>query len=245
MMFLAKGVDMPQNIGNFLTYRARRDSALEAVYEPASDTRLSYKELNERSNQVAHSLVGSGVSHGDRVGLLLMNGKEFIESFFAVAKIGGVNVPLNWRLVADELEFILHDAGVTVLLFSEDFSEVVTELQSRGDKTDISTFIQVDGETIEGAIDYNDWMSSSSTAEPEASGGDDDLVFIMYTSGTTGLPKGVMHSHNTVLWANITNATTADMQHFDRFLNALPLFHVGALTPVSYTHLTLPTILLV
>ena len=113
-MFLAKGVDMPQNIGNFLTYRARRDSALEAVYEPASDTRLSYKELNERSNQVAHSLVGSGVSHGDRVGLLLMNGKEFIESFFAVAKIGGVNVPLNWRLVADELEFILHDAGVTV-----------------------------------------------------------------------------------------------------------------------------------
>jgi|TARA_Y100000817_G_scaffold140879_1_gene110418 acyl-CoA synthetase (AMP-forming)/AMP-acid ligase II len=232
MMFLAKGVDMPQNIGNFLTYRARRDSALEAVYEPASDTRLSYKELNERSNQVAHSLVGSGVSHGDRVGLLLMNGKEFIESFFAVAKIGGVNVPLNWRLVADELEFILHDAGVTVLLFSEDFSEVVTELQSRGDKTDISTFIQVDGETIEGAIDYSDWMSSSSTAEPEASGGDDDLVFIMYTSGTTGLPKGVMHSHNTVLWANITNSTTADMQHFDRFLNALPLFHVGALTPV-------------
>ena len=172
---------MSQNIGNFLTYRARRDSALEAIYEPASDTRLSYRELNDRSNQVAHALVDLGVSHGDRVGLLLMNGKEFIESFFAVAKIGGVNVPLNWRLVADELEFILHDAGVTVLLFG-DFSEVVAELQNRGDKTDISTFIQVDGETIEGAIDYNDWMSSSSTAEPMNRMGDDDLVFIIYTS---------------------------------------------------------------
>ena len=80
MMFLAKGADMSQNIGNFLTYRARRDSALEAIYEPASDTRLSYRELNDRSNQVAHALVDLGVSHGDRVGLLLMNGKEFIES---------------------------------------------------------------------------------------------------------------------------------------------------------------------
>ena len=80
---------MPQNIGNFLTNRARRDSGLEAIYEPATNTRLTYRELNDISNQVANSLIGSGVSHGDRVGLLLMNGKEFIESFFAVAKIGG------------------------------------------------------------------------------------------------------------------------------------------------------------
>ncbi len=223
---------MPQNIGQFLTNRARRDTYLEAIYEHATGRRFSYKELNDRSNQVAHSLRSIGVSLGDRVGLLLMNGTEFIETFFAVAKIGGVNVPLNWRLVADELEFILNDAGVTVLLFSEEFSEVATELRNRGDKTHITSWVQVEGEPIDGAIDYEDWMSSSPVHEPEPEGGDDDLAFIMYTSGTTGLPKGVMHSHDTVLWANITNATTADMQHYDRFLNALPLFHVGALTPV-------------
>ena len=223
---------MPQNIGEFLTNRARRDSNLEAIYEHASGRRFSYTELNGRSNQVAHALRSIDVTHGDRVGLLLMNGTEFIETFFAVAKIGAVNVPLNWRLVADELEFILDDAGVTVLLFSQEFSEVVAELRSRGDKTQISSWIQVDGEPIDGAVGYEDWMSSASSDEPELEGGDDDLAFIMYTSGTTGLPKGVMHSHDTVLWANITNATTADMQHYDRFLNALPLFHVGALTPV-------------
>ena len=98
---------MTQNIGQFLTNRARRDTNLEAIYEPATGDRLSYRELNERSNQVAHSLKDLGVTKGDRVGLLLMNGKEFVETFFAVAKIGAVNVPLNWRLVADELEFIL------------------------------------------------------------------------------------------------------------------------------------------
>ena len=223
---------MPQNIGEFLTNRARRDSNLEAIYEHASGRRFSYTELNGRSNQVAHALRSIDVAHGDRVGLLLMNGTEFIETFFAVAKIGAVNVPLNWRLVADELEFILDDAGVTVLLFSQEFSEVVAELRSRGDKTQISSWIQVDGEPIDGAVGYEDWMSSASSDEPQLEGGDDDLAFIMYTSGTTGLPKGVMHSHDTVLWANITNATTADMQHYDRFLNALPLFHVGALTPV-------------
>ena len=126
---------MPQNIGEFLTNRARRDSNLEAIYEHASGRRFSYTELNGRSNQVAHALRSIDVAHGDRVGLLLMNGTEFIETFFAVAKIGAVNVPLNWRLVADELEFILDDAGVTVLLFSQEFSEVVAELRSRGDKT--------------------------------------------------------------------------------------------------------------
>ena len=223
---------MPQNIGQFLTNRARRDTHLEAIYEHATSRRFSYDELNNRSNQVAHALRSLDVSHGDRVGLLLMNGTEFVETFFAVAKIGAVNVPLNWRLVADELEFILDDAGVTVLLFSQEFTEVVAELQSRGNKTQISSWIQVEGEPISGAISYEDWMSSSPVDEPDPEGGDDDLAFIMYTSGTTGLPKGVMHSHDTVLWANITNATTADMQHYDRFLNALPLFHVGALTPI-------------
>jgi acyl-CoA synthetase (AMP-forming)/AMP-acid ligase II len=223
---------MSQNIGQLLTRRAYRDPNVEAIYEPANGRRFTFTELNGRSNQVANALTDSGVAKGDRVGLLLMNGAEFVETFFAVGKIGAVNVPLNWRLVPDELEFILSDAGATVLLFSEEFAEAAAELRNRGDATNITTWIQVGGDPADGVIDYDDWLASGSATEPEATGSGDDLVFIMYTSGTTGLPKGVMHSHDTVLWANLTIAATSDFRHGDVFLNSLPLFHVGALSPV-------------
>jgi acyl-CoA synthetase (AMP-forming)/AMP-acid ligase II len=221
-----------QNVGQLLTKRAYRDPDVEAIFEPSSDRRFSFRELNSRSNQVANALTGSGVSLGDRVGLLLMNGVEFVESFFAAGKIGAVNVPLNWRLVADELEFILHDAGATVLIYGSDFAEIAAELRSRGDKTAISTWIQVGGEATDGVADYDEWIGAASAAEPAPVGAGDDLVFIMYTSGTTGLPKGVMHSHDTVLWSILTAVATADFQSGDKYLISLPMFHVGALNPV-------------
>ena len=221
-----------QNVGQLLTKRAYREPEIEAIFEPSSDRRFSFREFNDRSNQVAHALRQSGVQHGDRVGLLLMNGVEFVESFFAAGKIGAVNVPLNWRLVADELEFILADAGATVLVYSADFAEVVSELKGRGGKTAITTWIQVGGDAMDGAVDYDDWRSTAATDEPAPSGSGDDLMFIMYTSGTTGLPKGVMHSHDTVLWSILTAVATADFEAGDRYLISLPMFHVGALNPV-------------
>ena len=223
---------MKTNFGDFLRRRAFITPTLEATVEPAlGNRRFDYRGLNARCNRVAHALQASGVKPGDRVALLLMNSAEFVESFFAAAKIGAVNVPLNWRLVADELEFILEDAGATVLLFSENFAPLAAELQRRGAKTDLRLFVQVGGTAEAFAMPYDAWMGAAASGEPAPAGGDDDLLFIMYTSGTTGLPKGVMHSHRTVLWAMLTLAATADMRNRDRFLMSLPLFHVGALTP--------------
>ena len=222
---------MEQNVGQFLTRRARRDPSLEALVEPSSGRRFTFRELNARSNRVANALRELGTSKGERVGLLLMNGAEFVESFFAVGKAGAVNVPLNWRLVPDELEFILSDAGVKVLIYGVEFSKVAAELRDRG-TTAIEHWIEVGGEGEGNAVDYDAWTAAASDAEPEATASGDDLLFIMYTSGTTGLPKGVMHSHHTVLWTTFTMAATADYHHGDRYLNSLPLFHVGALAPV-------------
>jgi acyl-CoA synthetase (AMP-forming)/AMP-acid ligase II len=230
------------NIGDLLRRRAHLAPDTEAFVEPATGRRLTYRELNERANRVANGLRGIGVEQGDRVALLLMNGAEFVESFSAVAKIGAVNVPLNWRLVPEELEFILADAGATVLVYGAEFAEVAAELRSRGDATALQHWVQVGGDAPDHAVEYDDWLDTSSDAEPPLVGWDDDLLFIMYTSGTTGPPKGVMHTHTTVMWAIQTINSTADFRVGDRFLNALPMFHVGALTPslcVMYRGLTL------
>lgn len=232
---------MKHNIGRFISKRAKLNPTAEALVDVSSGTRLTYQQLDARVNRLGNALAGDGVDTGDRVATLLMNGPEFIETFFGTAKIGGVVVALNWRLVADELSFILTDSGAETLVFGSAFSEVVSELQSRGsDGTAITRWIHV-GDATERpdfAEGYEDVVQAASEAEPAAESGDDDLLFIMYTSGTTGLPKGVMHSHSTALWSVVTANTTADTRYNDRYLICLPLFHVGALNPLlSITNL--------
>jgi acyl-CoA synthetase (AMP-forming)/AMP-acid ligase II len=219
------------NIGSILTRRARRDPELEAVFDAGSGSRFSYAELNDRAGRVGHALLDLGLEKGDRLGLLLMNGVEFVESFFGAGMSGLVNVPLNWRLVADELEFILSDSGTSALLYSVEFAETVAELRQRG-TTNVQHWIQVGGTAPDGVLDYSNFASKASDSALEVEAGGDDLLFIMYTSGTTGLPKGVMHSHNTVMWMIFTMNATSDIRYGDRYLNSMPLFHVGALAPV-------------
>tara|TARA_R110002072_G_scaffold89232_5_gene200003 strand:+ start:30080 stop:31627 length:1548 start_codon:yes stop_codon:yes gene_type:complete len=227
---------MQTNIGELLQRRALLSAKRTAYVDSVTGQRLDFSTLNERCNQVANGLVAAGVRPGDRVALLMVNGAEFIESYFAVAKIGAVVVPLNWRLVSDELEFILKDSGATTLIFSDNFIDAATELNSRGDKTDILRWYQVsanrEGES-HFCQDFKTFMANSPSTEPELQSFDDDMLYIMYTSGTTGLPKGVVHTHNTTFWALLTIANTCDTREGDIYLAALPMFHVGALTPIT------------
>ena len=226
---------MEHNIGQLLAKRAARNPSVEAMFDVAADRRLSYRELDQRANRVANALAGAGVATGDRVALLLMNGHQFVETFYGTAKIGGVLVALNWRLVADELAFILTDAGAETLVFGTEFNELVADLHARGaDGTSVTRWIHVGdaADRPEFASGYEDAVAAASDVSPEITAGDDDLLFLMYTSGTTGLPKGVMHTHRTTLWAMITANATADIRVGDRYLLCLPLFHVGALNPL-------------
>ncbi|MFM8562341.1 MAG: long-chain-fatty-acid--CoA ligase [Acidimicrobiia bacterium] len=228
---------MDINIGNLLTRRAHVNAKMEALYDVAADRRYTYAELNAEANRAAQLLTRAGVRTGDRVGLLLMNSAEYMTAFFATAKLGAVIVPLNWRLVADELEFILKDSGTTVLVFGAEFAATASELQSRGAKTDVRAWLYV-GDPAgkpEFALDYVVEAAKEQPIEPPVTACGDDLLYIMYTSGTTGLPKGVMHSHNTQFWALSTMCTTADLAQGDRYINPMPMFHVGALTPALGT----------
>jgi O-succinylbenzoate-CoA ligase len=223
---------MQMNLGSFLAKRARLSPRLEAVVEIERDRRFSYAELDARANRIANVLLAKGVRKGDRVGLLLMNGVEFIESYFGAAKIGAVVVPLNWRLVPDELNFIIGDSGSVVLIYDQDFNETVNELHTRD--LPVRNWIRVGtGDGPDWAEDYDQVCADAPTEEPEINAADDDLLFIMYTSGTTGLPKGAVHTHATMAWASISTNHTADIRYADRYLVILPLFHVGALLPAT------------
>ncbi len=230
---------MRNNVGLYLGKRAHLNPDMEAAVEVATGRRLSYLDIDLRANKVANAFTGLGIGKGDRVAILMMNNIEYFESFLGLAKIGAVVVPLNWRLVADELSYILKDCGSTALIYGSDFAEVAGELHGRGsDGSDVQHWIEFCEEGHDRdlfATDYNELMGPASDAAPEINSGDDDDLFIMYTSGTTGLPKGALHTHNTVTWALITMGNTAEMRFRDRFAIALPMFHVGALLPVLLT----------
>ena len=225
---------MENNIGWWLTKRAFLTPDQEAYVDGHGGERLTFAELNARANRTANAFVEAGIEKGERVALLLMNSPEFVEAFFALGKIGAVVVPLNWRLVPDELEFILKDSGATRLIFDDDFVDTVAELHGRGDKTDVTQWLQVaSGDVAYFASDHRAFRDAASDAEPAIGASDEDMVYIMYTSGTTGLPKGVVHTHNTCIWGSITIAATTYYREKDRFLSPLPMFHVGALTPLT------------
>ena len=227
---------MKHNIGRHLTKRAAISANSEAFVELERNRRFTFAELNQRSNRTANSLLAMGIEPGDRVATLLKNGIEFLESYFAIAKIGAVMVPVNWRLVANEIDYILNDCGAKVLIFDADFNDTVSTLHQQNN-TAISHYLRVnainDGKLPSFAVDYDQTTLTASTEEPNCQAGDDDLLFIMYTSGTTGHPKGVMQSHNCMLWAELTSMSTSDMRGDDRFLLPMPMFHVGCLVPAS------------
>ena len=235
---------MENNIGLILTKRAQCSGTREAYVDSRAGLRVTFAELNHRANQAASLLLSQGVQPGDRVAIMMMNSIEFFEAYFAIAKIGGVVVPLNWRLVADELAFILKDCGAKTLIYGGEFADLATGLYGDAtdagddgpdDKTDITVWLASGeaGTETPFSQNYDLLRDSASSEEPEIRATDDDLLFIMYTSGTTGLPKGVVHTHNTTLWALLTFVATADTHDGDRYLTALPMFHVGALVPVT------------
>ncbi len=117
---------MKHNIGLQLKKRAQISTDSEAFVEFERGRRFTFEQLNQRCNRIASALVERGVKPGDRVATLLKNGIEFIETYFATAKIGAVLVPVNWRLVAKEINYILGDSGATSLIYDADFEVILT-----------------------------------------------------------------------------------------------------------------------
>lgn len=224
------------NIGDLLSRRAHLNPDKHAYIDSESGDRFSFETLDLNSNRLANAFLADGIQSGDRVALLLRNGIEFLETFFALAKIGAVTVPLNWRLAPGELAFILEDSGSETLVFDTAFNDSVQEFMGPSPGTKIQRFISLDTNSELNnrvpANDYETFKGGHTIQKPALTAGDNDILFIMYTSGTTGKPKGAVHSHKTTFWSILTFSATHDLQNSDTYLAALPMFHVGALTPL-------------
>jgi acyl-CoA synthetase (AMP-forming)/AMP-acid ligase II len=224
------------NVGSHLRRRARMSPDLEAIVDVAAGRRFTYTDLHRRATQVAAALQGLGLTPGDRIAILAANGHQFAETFYGAALAGMVVVPLNWRLTASELTFILRDSGASALCFSQDFDALAHELHDNptGEPSTVAHWVRI---AADGGPDWavgHEELIAAASAEPQpAIGGGSDPLFIMYTSGTTGLPKGAVHSHDTVEWAILTVLASVDMRYRDRYLISMPLFHVGALNPLT------------
>ena len=219
------------NIGVMFRQRAVVSPKLEAYVEPSTGVRVNYAQMNAQINQCVSLLRELDVCKGDRVALLMPNCLEFCCLFYATAKLGAVAVPLNTRLTAAELEFILSDSGSSVLVYGDAFAETVDKIKAG---TSHPCTVREWLPATAGNSSLASRLKKADAAEPVVTAGGSDNVFIMYTSGTTGNPKGVVHTHDSVNAATSAWSMTIDVRYEDRVLLPLPMFHVAALTTVIF-----------
>jgi len=210
-------------IGDLLTRAARCYPDKEAVV--FEETRLTYRQVNERTNRLAAALTDMGVKRGDRVGVVCHNSHNFTEIFFACAKIGAASTNLNWRLSPKELAFLINDAGPDIVFFSKRFEYLFEPMKADIKKK--TRFVAVDGVFAKDMIDYEKLIAKYKPDEPRVTVAEDDTVLLLYTSGTTGRPKGVMLTHKNMIANCVSTIIEMEMTRDWNILGLLPIFHVG------------------
>jgi fatty-acyl-CoA synthase len=220
------------NAGEWLYKHCLRKPNAEAVV--VDDIRLTYAELNSRVNRLANALAGVGVNKGDRVAVLMFNSSEYAEVTFALAKLGAILVPLNYRLAPPELEYILNDSGSIALIYASDLAFL---FEDNRENIGVEKYICVGGDAEGDAYDYEEVITNASDSEPPlARTSIDTPLTILYTSGTTGRPKGAVLSHGNALFSAL-NMRQHNKTNEARALISTPMFHVAGLTAQA-----LPTI---
>ncbi|MCK9285263.1 MAG: long-chain fatty acid--CoA ligase [Rhodocyclaceae bacterium] len=218
-------------LADWLCKRAARGPERPAL--SFDDVTWCYAELQDRVERLSAVLAGGGVTPGDRVGYLGFNHPLFLVALFATARLGAIFVPLNFRLAAPEIEFIVGDASIHTLLAGAEHIDTIAALRPA---LQCRRYLAVDA-PADGWEAARDLMATAA-AQPAAAVAADAVAAIIYTSGTTGTPKGAMLTHAN-FWANNLNANLVfDLVASDVALNSAPLFHVGGLCVVS-----LPTLL--
>ena len=210
---------------DWIAHHSRQRPTTEAVRDLGSSRSFTYAELDRRVDAMAAYLESLGIGRGDRVAVLAHNGVEFFDVQFACARTGSICVLLNWRLTVTELEYILNDSAPALLVHDAEFTESAEELQRR---CSIGALLAIDGGAADSPYEVALARFEGQSVEPAVLT-HDDVITIMYTSGTTGLPKGAMITHGMNFWNAVNLGIPGGIGLDTVHLNVLPLFHTGGL----------------
>ncbi len=217
------------NIGALLARRALLTPDKEGLV--CEDVRLTYREMNERANRLAKAMKKMGVGHGDTVAMLALNEVEYYDMYFGLGKIGAILTPVNYRLAGPEVEYILTDCGAKVFVFGREYLELVASLR---ENVPANEFVIISDDSPGWATSYELLVKNVSAEEPEIVGGEEDTLTILYTSGTTGRPKGAELTHSYFFWSSVGIMATLGISGGDTSLVVLPLFHIGGLGSLAW-----------
>jgi fatty-acyl-CoA synthase len=214
------------SLANWFLQRALRTPERRALtFEGATAT---YGETQALIEQYAARLAGLGVAHRSRVAFLGQNQPDFLVTLFAAARLGAIFVPLNFRLTGPEIAFIVSDCGAEVLIADPAHRPVIDSV--RGELGTVRHFLTTQSDAAR--WERLDAPASGATVAPFATA-PEDVAVIMYTSGTTGRPKGAMLTHGNIWWNNANAMHTIDFEQNDVTLTCAPMFHIGGLNVLT------------
>ena len=218
---------------DWIAFHGDRQPDKLALVDLASGRRQTYGQLHDRVGRIAAMLQTLGVKPGDRVGFYALNSTDILDIVFATWRIGGVSLALNFRLTTSELEFIINDSTPDVVFVDDEFVETAVELQGL---TRVKHWVRLDGKG--GNSPFEDGIAAATPLAEGPALSLDDQCMLMYSSGTTGKPKGVIITHGMLFWSALNAQVFADIGRETVNLCFMPLFHIGGFnvfaSPTAY-----------
>jgi acyl-CoA synthetase (AMP-forming)/AMP-acid ligase II len=203
-------------------YTAQAPDSEFAVFNGQS---ISYTEANDEVNRLANALVSAGLEKGDRFGYLSKNSLDYVLMYYAASKAGVVPVPLNYRLAPPEWAYILNDSQSSLLITSAEYQEGINGI--RGELETINQYFAIDGDNNSEWREYRQWVADQPSTSPDREISTDDDLNQMYTSGTTGHPKGVVVTHSSVCINIYQTSMGVGLNAGERCQIVVPLYHAA------------------
>jgi long-chain acyl-CoA synthetase len=214
-------------VGDLIDCNAERSPTKTALIDPGKHLSLNWSQWREQVVRVSNSLLEYGINRGDRVAVVLRDEAELPTSFFATSKIGGIFVPINYRLSPEELRYVLDDCSAKLVIFDEEDRGSIERIRDKLKYVEI--YIYTGEEKLGYALSFKKLTEKGKEIDIKRAASEDDIAIIMYTSGTTGRPKGTVHTHRGVLCAAEAWTRPAGISPLDRAIALGPLYHIGPL----------------